>query len=282
MFRFFGASVALALSIAGPAAKAQENDTAWRNFMLQAMRAAGAKDYPKSQEFFQKAVTEAERFGPRDPRIGTSLNSLGLVYRAEKKFGEAEAAYRRALSIMEAAYGETIDVGNVNFNIAGVLFDENRPADALPNIRRTVAIYERLLGGNSMKTAAALCIEGDAYRLTKQFSEAEGPLHRCADIREKNGGIQSPELADALYSLALTYAGEGKFAAAEPRFALAEKIREKTAGITSPLLAQTMRDHAAVLKSLGRDQEAEKLTAMADAIRRDPERQRGESSRRSE
>ena len=236
---------------------------------MQALHAAGAKDYPRAEQAFLKAVQEAGRFGPDDPRLGTTLNSLGLVYRAEKKYGDADSAYRRALVIMETAYGDSIDVGNVNFNIASVMFDQGHQVEALPNLRKTVAIYERFLGGTSMKTAAALCMEGDAFRLMKRFPESEAALRRCADIREMNGGlIENAELADALHSLALTLINEGKFSAAEPRLRIAEKIREKTLGITSPLLAQTMEDRASVLKELGRDKEAGSLIAISAAIRR--------------
>jgi tetratricopeptide (TPR) repeat protein len=200
--------------------------------------------------------------------VGTTLNSLGLVYRAERKFGEAEAAYRRALTILEATYGDGTDTANVNFNIAKVMSEEGHQADALPYIRRALATYERLFGQNSPKTASALCLEGDAFRAMKHYPDAEGPLHRCADIREASGGLYNADLADALYSLAMVYVSEGKFSAAEPRFKLVEKIRERTAGITSPLLAQAMEDHAAVLRSLGRDLEAGKLITISAAIRR--------------
>jgi tetratricopeptide (TPR) repeat protein len=236
---------------------------------VQALHAAGVKDYPKAEQFFLKAVQEAGRFGPDDPRLGTTLNSLGLVYRAEKKYGDAESAYRRALVIMQTAYGDSIDVGNVNFNIAGVMFDQGHQIEAFPNLRRTLAIYERLLGADSVKTAAVLCMEGETYRLMKRFPESETALRRCADIRETNGGlIENAGLADALHSLALTLIDEGKFSAAEPRLRIAEKIREKTLGITSPLLAQTMEDHASVLRELGREKEAEGLIAISAAIRR--------------
>ena len=92
-----------------------------------------------------------------------------------------------------------------------------------------------MLGESSLKTATVLCMIGDAYRFQKSYGEAEAPLRRCADIRESDGGVQNPELADALHSLALSYEGEGKYALAEPRFRLAEKIREGTLGIMSPL-----------------------------------------------
>jgi hypothetical protein len=113
-----------------------------------------------------------------------------------------------------------------------------------------------------------LCMLGDAHRLAKDFPAAEGPLRRCADIRESNGGMQSSDMAEALHSLALTFVGEGKYALAEPRFTLAEKIRESTLGITSPLLAQTFEDHASLLRLMGKNKEADRLTSMAAAIRR--------------
>jgi tetratricopeptide (TPR) repeat protein len=266
--RSFPAGLAvLAILTTCPAAKAQD-ERLWKQSVEDALQAAGTKDYPKSEQTLVKALHEAEKFGPGDIRVGSTVNTLGLVYRAEKKYSESEAAYRRALVIMEATYGESIDVGNVNFNIASVIFDQGRQADALPNLTKALVIYEKLLGDGSLKTAAALCLEGDAYRLMKRYPEAETVLRRCADIREMDAGLESNGVADAVYSLALTYVGEGKFSAAEPRLRLAETIREKTLGITNPLLAQTMEDHAAALKELGRDREAGKLTTMAAAIRR--------------
>ncbi len=259
----------LALLAAAPAAQAQDAETAWRSLVMEALRAAGAKDYPKAEQAFSKALQEAAKFGSDDTRVGTTYNDLGLVYRAEKKYSEAEGAYRRALDIMEDAYGDSIDVGNVNFNIAGVMFDQGHKAEALPNLRRTMGIYDRLLGPTSAKTADVLCMAGESYRLSKRFPESEAALRRCADIRETNGGmLENPDLADALHSLALTLIAEGKFSAAEPRLKIVERIREKTLGITSVLLAQTMEDHASVLKELGREKEAQQLVAMSAAIRR--------------
>jgi tetratricopeptide (TPR) repeat protein len=264
---FLAAGAILAILVATPAARAQD-ERRWKYFVTEALQAAGDHDYPSAEQSFAKAIREAESFGPRNVRLGSTLNSLGLVYRAEKKYGDAEAAYRRALGIMEAAYGDSIDVGNISFNIASVMFDQGHQAEALPNLRKSLAIYKRLLGDTSSKTAAVLCMEGDANRVLKRYPESEASLRQCADIRETNGGVaDNAELADALYGLSLTLIAEGKFSAAELRLRIAEKIREQTLGITNPLLAQTMENHAAVLKELGRDKEADKLTAIAAAIR---------------
>ena len=257
----------LIVCVAGLMADAPDEGP-WKTSVLQALDAAGKNDFAKAEQIFLKAVQQAAEFGPQDARVGITLNSLGLVYRAEHKYSEAEGTYRRALVIIEHAYPNSIDVANVNFNIATIMLDEGHDAEALPSIERALSIYEKLLGPASLKTAATLCFQGDAYRVTKRYAEAEGPLRRCAEIREKDSGLNNAELADAIQSLARVFAAEGKASAAEARYQLLEKIRENTAGITSPLLAEAMEEHAVILKSMARDQEAEKLTAMAAAIRK--------------
>jgi tetratricopeptide (TPR) repeat protein len=274
MFRITVAGTVLAVLLACPVAPSQvasnqgQNDERWKALVVEGLKAAEMNDYPKAEQEFLKAVREAEIFGPRDSRVGVTLNSLGLAYRAEHKYSDAESSYRRGLAIIEIALPNSIDVANVNYNLANVMFDEGRHGDALPFIQRARTIYEKQLGATSLKTAAILCMEGEADRVAKRYLQAEGPLRKCADIREEDSGLNSADLADALQSLARTFAAEGKLSIAESRYKLVESIREKTAGITSPLLAEAMEEHAAVLKSLGRDKEAEKLTAMSSAIRK--------------
>jgi tetratricopeptide (TPR) repeat protein len=273
MFRFPIAGAVLALLVSAAAGHAQPAEQAWKTLFMKGVYFAGAKDYAKAEESLLQALHEAEHFGPEDARVGSTLNTLGLVYMAENKFKEADSAYHRALIILEKDYGDSsIDVANVNYNIARTMFEQGHQAEAMPYILKARNIYEKLLGGASLKTASVLCMEGDAWRAAKNFSAAEGPLRRCADIREADGGVENAQLADALHSLALTYAEEGKYSLAEPRFKLAEKIRENTLGLTSPLLAQTLEDHAALLKSMGRNEEADKLTTLAGAIRRSQKR----------
>jgi tetratricopeptide (TPR) repeat protein len=251
------------------AVQAQGVEEGWKTLVMRGIYEGTAKHYEKSEDLLTKAVREAQRFGANDPRVGSTLNSLGLVYREDKKPKEAEAAFRQSLAPIETAYGaDSIDVANINFNIASVMVEQGQSAAAIPYLHKALSTYDSMLGSSSIKTAGVLCMLGDAYRLSKDFQQAEGPLRRCADIRETDGGVQNAELAAALHSLALTLQGQGKYALAEPRFSLAEKIEENTLGITSPELAQTLEDHAALLKQLGRDKEAEHLIILSSAIRR--------------
>ncbi len=262
------------LLFSAPFLFAQAPDAQYNSLFMQGVYASSKKDYAKAEEDLTAALREAERFGNNDLRVASTVNTLGLVYVAEKKFAEAEKAYRRALPIFETVSGDdSLDVAHVNFNIATVLVDRGHEADAIPFVRKALRSYESRLGGASVSTGDALCLEGDADRAMKDYSAAEAPLRRCADIREKNGGMQNPDLADALGSLALVYEAEGKLQLAEPRLRLAEKIRESTLGLTSPVVAQTMEDHAELLRKMGRSQEADKLTTLTSAIRRNQKNQ---------
>jgi tetratricopeptide (TPR) repeat protein len=269
VFRIFPAGLTLFALTFAVAARAQEAEDTWKDFVTQGQRAAANNEYAKAEQSFLKAVHEAERFAADDWRVGTTLESLGQVYAAEKKFSEADSAYRRALEIAgKAGADNNAQVANLTFDIANLMFDAGRQSEALTWGRKAVSGYENAFGGTSVQTAAALCLLGDSLRSIKNFIDAEEPLRRCADIREKDGGIENVELADALHSLALTYAGERKYALAETRFKLVEKIRENKLGLTSPLLAQTMEDHAALLRVMGRNKDAERLMLLSAAIRR--------------
>jgi tetratricopeptide (TPR) repeat protein len=267
VFRLFPAAVTLLVLTLAPAAEAQEAGDTWKDLVTEGQHEASNSEYSKAEQSFLKAVHEAERFAMDDWRVGTTLESLGQVYTAEKKFSEAESAYRRALEIAGKADDGAQEVADLTFDMANLMFSAGRQTEALTWGRRAVSSYENNAGGTSLQTAAALCLVGDSLRSMKNFIDAEEPLRRCADIREKDGGIDSVELADALHSLALTYTGERKYAMAETRFRLVEKIRENKLGLASPLLAQTMEDHAALLRVMGLDKDAERLMVMAAAIR---------------
>lgn len=267
MFRAIPYVSGLIFLISTFAAEAQQPANLWNDLLTQGQRAFATRNYALAEQLLQKALHEAERFAADDWRVGTTEEVLGELYIAEKKFAEADTSLMRALSIVVDGE-DPVQVANVNLDLSKLRAEQGRASDAVASARKAVATYQTTLGGTSDQTASALCALGDALRLARNFADAEDPLHQCADIREKDGGIDSLDLADALYSLALTYFEEHKYVQSEPRFKLVEQIRENKLGLTSPLLAQTMEDHAALLKAMGRDKDAERLIVLASAIRR--------------
>jgi hypothetical protein len=265
---FLPRAIILTVILAG-AVFAFSPDGSWRALIVAAVRAGMAKDLPKAEQLFLQAVQVTSQFPPGDARTGTTYNSLGLVYREEKKYPDAEKAFDKALEILARAYGpDSLDAGNVNFNLASVLIASGHYDNALPYVVKTRAIYQKVLGDDSLKTASTLCMLGETYRNVKRFTDAEAPLKQCADAREAAGGVENAELGEALFNLGLVYEHEGKFALADPTLKLSEKIREITLGVMSPEFAESLEAHSALLKQMGRDKDADKDAAMAAAIRR--------------
>jgi tetratricopeptide (TPR) repeat protein len=245
-------------------------DDAWKNLILQGTYlSVDAHDNAKAEQVFEKALHEAEHFGPNDVRVGATENRLGMVQREEKKFGDAEAAFRKALAVFEEVYGaDSIDVANINFNMGSLLLDQGKAESSMSYLQKSLTTYRQQFGDTGLKTASVLCLVGDAYSRMKAWREAEKPLKTCAAVREQDGGVVNAEFGDAENSLALVFEKEGKYALADSAFKMAEKIRERTQGISSAALADTLEAHAGLLREMGRDADAEKDTKMATAIRK--------------
>ncbi len=268
---FAGALLAIlaCLSYADAGDDAGTEET-WKNLILQGTYlSVDAHDNAKAEQVFVKALHEAERFGPDDVRVGATHNRLGMVLRDEKKYGDAESSFRKALGVFEEAYGsDSIDVANVNFNLGSLLLDAGKADSAMSYLQKSFDTYRKQFGDTGLKTAAALCLIGDSYRLQRAWHEAEKPLKTCAGIREQDGGMVNAEFGDAENSLALVYEKEGKYALADGAFKMAEKVRERTQGVWSPALADTLEAHATLLREMGRDIDAEKDARLAGAIRK--------------
>jgi tetratricopeptide (TPR) repeat protein len=102
-------------------------------------------NYPAAQIDAQQLERLAKaRFGADHPYYAVALNKLGIVFRAQGKYGEAEGLFKRALVIREKALGAThSDVGQTLNNLALVH-------------KRALAMYEKAHGVNHPTVAQAL------------------------------------------------------------------------------------------------------------------------------
>ncbi len=98
-------------------------------------------NYPEAEKQWSAALKEAEGFGPQDPRLATTLNNLGEVYRAQAKYAEAEPLYMRAMAIYEKTLGpEHPDVAQSLENYAALLRKTGRDDEAVKLEARAKAI----------------------------------------------------------------------------------------------------------------------------------------------
>src|SRR5438876_12233596 len=118
----------------------REEEARWQEQMAAGRRAFQQKRYAEAEQFFQASIREAERFGLQDARLGTSLNSLAILYFAQTNNAAAEPLYKRALSIRERALGpEHPDGGATLNNLAELYGSQKEYAAAHPLYRRALA-----------------------------------------------------------------------------------------------------------------------------------------------
>lgn len=243
-------------------------DDDWSALYSQAQHAVAVKDYARAEAIYNKALHQAELFGKDNVRVASTSQGLGIALRCEKKLSEAEDAIRRAVTIYSSSPGDaSIEFAQAQFDLVGVLMDEGKYQPALDSTKRLLPIFDRNFGPDDNKTAAALCMQGDTYRMLKMYASAEGPLRRCAEIQSADGEVGTPQFGEAANSLALVYQHLGKYKDADKYFRYAAAIREHTLGLLSPELADTLEAHAALLRQLGRDAEARQKEKLAAGIR---------------
>ncbi len=113
----------------------------WNTLNAAGIEAYQQGNYPEAEKQLAAAVKEAERFGPQDPRLATSINNLAGLHLVQGKYAEAEPLFKRALTIGEKALGpEHPDVATALENYADLLRETGRGTEAAKMEARAEAI----------------------------------------------------------------------------------------------------------------------------------------------
>jgi tetratricopeptide (TPR) repeat protein len=157
----------------------------------EAYKAAGSKaykqgNYIEAETQFSIALKLAEELGPQDPRLGTSLNNLGMAYKTRGQFGKAELLFRRALRVYKKALGPAHPhVAAVLSNLATLYGSQGNYAEAEPLYKQALAIAEDALGPDHPDVGATLDSYADLLRKTRRYEEATAMEMRAKTIRAK-------------------------------------------------------------------------------------------------
>jgi tetratricopeptide (TPR) repeat protein len=223
----------------------------WMSLSTQALKLAQQGQYPEAEKAYKEAVQLAEKnFGPDSKYVANSLNGLAELYRAEKRYAEAEPLYKRSLEISE-------EISEKDFS-------------GLWRFRYNMA--------NSLNGLAKL------YRTQGKYAEAETLYKQEIDILEKlpryivavppvGNSIQVPNtlalfsLGNSLNNLADLYRVQGKYTEAEPLYKRSLKMMEKALGLNHPSVADVLDNLAMCCRKTGKLDEAENLEVRARKIR---------------
>ena len=175
--------LALGLPLAAFPVAAQ--DAAWDGLINAGRTALQQDQFSEAERHFEKALENAEKFPPGDPRLGRSLNNLAAVYYKQKDYDRAEPLMRRSLSVLEDLLGpDNADVAQTMKNLAAIYYLQGNFTDAEPLLKQSLAILEDLHGPNHAFVATVLNNLAALYQSQDRYIDAEPLLSRSLSIWE--------------------------------------------------------------------------------------------------
>lgn len=223
----------------------------------------------------REAIPLAERslalreqaLGPLHRDVATSLNQLGMLYRARGAYAAAEPLLARALDVRDKLLGPSRpEVGQSASNLGLLFLDRAAYHEAEPLLVRALDIAEQAHGPHHPEVAQALGRLAELHCARGEYTKAEPFLLRARDIVEKALGPMHPGVARSLHQLGELYRVRGLYAQAEPLLRRALEVRENTLGPVHPDVAASLGSIASLLRDRGVFQEAEPLYVRALGI----------------
>lgn len=235
------------------------------NDLAMAYNASGNK--AEAEKYLKEALSVKEAaYGAEDASLVPTLGNLGQLYKANKEFNNAAAAYQRAVDITQKlSEGRSVKLIPLVNAQAALSTEMGDDAAALEKLKQVVDLCKeskdkgaQVIAMNNMavvlrkqgKTAEAEAIYKDVVAL-QGTTDGDGGANRAED-KDKNN-------AAALTNLARVMREKGDFAGAKP---LLEKAFEQLSANAS---AENLRDRivtadnlATVSKELGDFEEAAK------------------------
>ena len=166
-------------------------------------------NHEAAAQIFRSAIDDAiSIYGEDHSAVGILLNNLGAslyMVSGPEAYKQAEAAYRRALVIQEAAFGrQHVEVANVYNNIGNVLFKAARYAEAVKPLEIAIDLRRQLLGANHPDTLTTQLSLAISRSHVGQLEESIAELRTIVAGFEKELGRNHWRTANALFYLAQT------------------------------------------------------------------------------
>lgn len=195
------------------------------------------------------------------------IYELAHLYRHASRYQEAEMYLRRALDLVEKAFGpDDREVAVVLVNFATLLYETSQLGEAESLIRRALQIQEASYGPDHPDITACLNNLALLLKATNRFAEAAPLYRRALKIDMARYGPEHPNVAIHLSNLAALLRAANRPTEAEPLIRQALKIDEVSYGPKHPSVAIRLNNLAQLLKSTSRLIEAEPMMHRALGI----------------
>jgi tetratricopeptide (TPR) repeat protein len=180
----------------------------------------------------------------------------------------AEAAFRRALEVRTAAFGDNgAETAKSYSTLSTFAFLRGRWDDAETLERRALAIRRAALPAGDLAIASSLDGLGVVYVRQGRLADAEPMLVESVRLYAAAGDAPADKRLEARNSLAEAYRQEDRLEDSERTFREAIAEAEALGADAAPLLARLENNLAGLLKDNGNLAEAESLTRRSLALR---------------
>ena len=202
-----------------------------------------------------------EGVGNSEERIAQRLRVANVLMELAR-WTESELQQRRALAEATALANAKL-VAAASSDLAQLLQNTNRIAEAEPLMRRTLEIDVATFGEQHPTVAKDLCNLAALLEDTNRLGEAEPLRRRALEIDVTTFGEQHPIVATDLFNLAVLLQDTNRIAEAEPLMRRALKIDVDALGAQHPTVATDLNNLATLLQDSNRIEEAETLMRRA-------------------
>jgi len=244
-----------ALDILGDRAHLRSRDPDVARLRVRARTALGGIDrtmgaYAAADRGYRIALAEVRRrFGPRDRYLAGVFNDLGVLRKAQGRYAEALAFYRRALPLVPR--GDRHSLATLAHNLGGIEHARGNFVRAEPHARRSVRLRTALLGAAHPSVAADLAALAAIVEARGRLSEAAGLYRRALAVFGRVLGPASLEVGLNLACLAAVEQRRNAYRRARALYARALAIQERVLGRHHADVAMTVNNLAVLERDDG-------------------------------
>jgi tetratricopeptide (TPR) repeat protein len=144
-------------------------------------------NYKEAQLVYERIlVLRLHDLGPSHVDLVTDFRNLAGVLCTQEKFDKAEPFLRRAVSILETAPDQELNLADSMMFLANIYLRQSKFSECEPLLRKSLQIRERLHPSDHMEIADTMFDFARLYRKTGRIVESELMYTRAKEILAKN------------------------------------------------------------------------------------------------
>ncbi|CAH0054254.1 unnamed protein product [Clonostachys solani] len=198
--------------------------------------------------------------GDREMKRAGLLQKLGVFFREEGRWKEAEEAHKEAGTIYREVCGEEDHTTLRSMgNLAATFWDQGRLNEAEKLQTKVLDLCQRVLGEEHDGTLSTMDNLATTLGDLGQLDEAEKLQIKVLELRKRVSGEEHPYTLKSTGNLATTFWNQGRLEEAAQLETKVLELRKRVLGEEHPDTLRSMDNLAATLQDLGQLDEAEKL-----------------------